>query len=118
MSQPLPGILAEIEDAAGHHAALDFARKYGAGRLYIPRGTYPSRLGSYWMMTVSPKVVATLQEAYPGETVYIPIIQIKPKATNRFIPHLTQIGLPVSEVARRLGISRSRVKRWDCPNNN
>ena len=45
-TKPLPGILADIETAAGRDAALDFAHRYGGARVYVPHGA-ACGLGSF-----------------------------------------------------------------------
>ena len=102
----LPGILADIEEAAGRQAALGFAHRYGGARLYVGRR-------SSWLDDLPPDAAAWLRHRAAGDFIEVPTLGRGKRNQNlrALIEPLLAAGLPVREVARRLRVSGRYVQQ-------
>ena len=101
--EPLPGVLAEIEEIAGREAALDLALALGGRAVHVPRpdAVHP---GHALKLAVGP-AAATIAGRFAGETLYVP------HARRHLVLHLTSTGQTTREIADRLGISPRAVQQ-------
>ena len=105
---PLPGILGEIAEVAGREAAIAVALACGGQEVYIPS---PGRAAVAWTHPLK-QILGTaawliiLDRVGHGAAVYVP------KARRACARHLAAQGLGTSEIASRLGITRSTARRY------
>lgn len=119
MTHPyLPGILAEIADAAGLGAALAIAEAKGGARAH-----FPAHAGDdHWLTRLvgreaADKICAHLRtyaHSSRGAGAYLDV-PLGPKnfyaRARRAAEDMTAQGVPREEVARRLGVSMRMVQR-------
>ena len=100
----LPGVLAEIEAVAGRDAALLLALAHGGEDIYIAaRGARARKLAATVGGAAAwEAIVARLG----GEIVHVPL------ARRVLVRHLSDEGLDTAQIARRLRITRSTVRRY------
>jgi len=111
----LPGVLHTIAEIAGLPAAVAIAEKYGGSRVHFPA----SAPNGHWLRELvgteaAEKLCAHFRATERGgELVDIPL---GPKgfyvSARKAGLKLLEGGLSQYEVARRLGVDRSTVRRW------
>ena len=110
----LPGVLAEIAEIAGLPAALAIAEKFGGSRLTIPKAVPAdhqlSRLVGH---EAAQKICAHFRAgSRGGDRFDIPLgpkgFYMRARATALA---LLAEGVPTYEIARRIGVDRSTVRR-------
>jgi|GEM_PF-1583275 len=108
----LPGVLAQVAQAAGLKAAVAFAKARGGGRAYIPA---PQALhGKHWLaMAVGLEAAQAIAKALGGGEVEVPL---GPFAGNRAqvwaaIERGLKDGLAAEQVARQVGVATRTVRR-------
>ena len=104
---PLPGVLAEIAEVAGHDAAVALSLAYGGDWLHVPGPAYlaahPEHRLIAWLGADAAALVATRMA---GGSVYVPIARC---ACAR---HLARQGVPVRTIADRLRTSTKTIRRY------
>lgn len=102
---PLPGILAEIAEAAGRGAAVEVALRFGGDPLHVP---HPAHIGPGHPLAelVSLETARAIARRCGAGTVEIPL------ARKAVAAHLAAIGLTTPEIARKLNISRRTARRY------
>ena len=117
MSEPLPGILAEIEAVAGRDAALMLSWRRWGRRVYIhdariadgrrrpgrpPGVTAPEP----WSALVGDVAAHKIVAHFGGDTLYVP------RAIFALVPWLRRHhGMSVADICRDLGVTRRTVLR-------
>ncbi|MGO8738604.1 helix-turn-helix domain-containing protein [Rhodoblastus sp.] len=107
----LPGILAEIAEAAGLPAALALAEKFGGSQVYIP-GKPPEWLIVLVGSEAAEKISAHFRVRQAGDRLLIPLgpNNFYAKARRR-AAEMTAQGASAREIALALGIHERSVKR-------
>ncbi len=105
---PLPGVLAEIEQAAGREAAINLALERGGSELYFPSARHlGARPDHPLVLTLGSKDAAlAVAGRLGGNLIYIPA------ARRACAAYLASGGLTIPEIAGRLGISRNAARRY------
>jgi len=108
---PLPGLLGDIEAAAGREAAMMLARARGGSRVHIPG---QAREG-HWLvnlvgMAAAEKICWLFRGAGNGGS-YVKIPRGHYIIANQEIPHLLAQGWSNDRIALHLGIDLSTVQR-------
>ena len=103
-NQPLPGVLAGIEEVAGREAALRLALALGGQSIHVPRPENITR--DHLLVLAAGAAAAAIAARFAGETIYVP------KARRFLVKQLTAQGHATREISVRLGISRSAVRRY------
>lgn len=108
----LPGVLAQVAQAAGLEAALQLAKARGGGRAYIPA---PTALHErHWLvLAVGSHAARAIAAQLGGGEVEVPL---GPYAGNRAavwaaIERGLKDGLSVEQAARQVGVSARTVRR-------
>jgi hypothetical protein len=108
----LPGVLAQVAQAAGLEASVRLAKARGGGRAYIPA---PEALHSrHWLvLAVGMEAALAITSALGGNEVEVPL---GPFAGNRAhiwaaIERGLNDGLSVEEAARQVGVTARTVRR-------
>lgn len=108
----LPGLLAQVAQAAGVKAAWQLAQARGGGRAYIP--TPQALHGKHWLtQAVGPDAARAIAQALGGGEVEVPL---GPFAGNRAqvwaaIERGLNAGLSVEQAARQVGVTARTVRR-------
>lgn len=118
MTDPLPGVLGEIEQAAGHGPALALAGSLGGTLIYIPvdqermwahlRRVF-HHLPTVWSDLAASnldRLAAELVRARGGESVYVP------QARPHLGCHLARHGHSAASIARIMGVSHRTALRY------
>ena len=104
----LPGVLADIERAAGRGAALRMALAFGGREIHVPKPNHLWRSpGHPLIMELGWEDAQTVSGALGGGAVYIPYAR---RAVAGYLRHALNWSL--GDVARHLGISRTAVRRY------
>ena len=103
---PLPGVLADIAEAAGREAALEIALRFGGNPLRIPHPADISPGHPLAELVGLEAARAIAERCGGGSAVEIPL------ARKAVVVHLTGKGLSATEIAVRLGISRYTARRY------
>ena len=108
MAEPaLPGILAEIEAIAGREAAISVALEFGGEELHIPSREWLVRHPEHRLMrSLAPDLALLVAARFCGASEYIP------RARRACACWMTAQGMGTMEIAARLGLSRSAVRRY------
>ena len=108
MNRPLPGILADIEAAAGRAAALEFAHVRGGARLYVAK-----KKPSDWMADLPPSAADALRVAFQGEYIRVPLLtsQHVPNTINAALRAEILVTENAHEIARKLRTTIRHVRR-------
>ena len=101
----LPGVLAEIAEIAGRDAALKLALAQGGNSIHVPQPEH-IQLGHPLCEAMGLTPARKVARQFAGESLYIPM------ARRALAKHLCGQGVPVAEVAGKLGISKSAVRRY------
>ena len=101
----LPGVLAEIAEIAGRDAALKLALAEGGKSIHVPQPGHLQPAHPLCRAT-GPGAAKKIARQFAGESLYIPM------ARRALAKHLCGQGVPVAEVAGKLGISKSAVRRY------
>jgi DNA-binding NarL/FixJ family response regulator len=108
----LPGVLAQVAQAAGVKAAVQLAQARGGGRAYIPA---PQALHEkHWLtQAVGLEAARAIAQALGGGEVEVPL---GPFAGNRAqvwaaIERGLNAGLSVEQAARQVGVTARTVRR-------
>lgn len=108
----LPGVLAQVAQAAGLEAAVRLAQARGGGRAYIPA---PEALHDrHWLvLAVGMEAALAIASALGGNEVEVPL---GPFAGNRAhvwaaIERGLNEGLSVEQAARQVGVTARTVRR-------
>lgn len=108
----LPGVLAQVAQAAGLEAAVRLAQARGGGRAYIPA---PEALhDQHWLvLAVGMEAALAIASALGGNEVEVPL---GPFAGNRAhvwaaIERGLNEGLSVEQAARQVGVTARTVRR-------
>lgn len=103
---PLPGVLAEMAEAAGREAACGVALAHGGKDGWrVPRRV-ESGAGRALAELVGTAAARALARRFGGEAVSVPL------ARRALVCHLAGAGLSTGEVAQRLRIARRTVRRY------
>ena len=103
----LPGVLADIERAAGRGAALQMALTFGGTEIHIPKVDHLHRRPGHPLITTLNLADAeAVAAAVGGGAVYIPFAR---RAVARY---LHMLNWSHGAIARHLGISRTAVRRY------
>ena len=106
---PLPGVLAHIEDVAGHAATLAVALAHGGQEIYIPTPAWLATHPGYYHPLaphLDAATFAALADRLGGTSVYIPL------AARACAIHLAERGQSVAQIAARLHISTITARRY------
>lgn len=108
----LPGVLAQVAQAAGLEAAVRLAQARGGGRAYIP--AHEALHARHWLvLAVGMEAALAITSALGGNEVEVPL---GPFAGNRAqvwaaIERGLNEGLSVEEAARQVGVTARTVRR-------
>jgi len=108
---PLPGILGDIEAAAGREAAIKLARARGGSRVHIPG----KALDGHWLtelvgMEAAIKICWLFRNAGQGGS-YVKISRGHHAIARQEIPVLLAKGWSNDRIALHLGVDLSTVQR-------
>ena len=107
----LPGVLAEIADAAGEDAAVLVAKVAGGRRVYIPRPA-GLRPGHWLVEAVGPDRARLIAGLLGGGEIDLPLGPGGSRAqTTRAIHRALDNGLSVTAIVRLTGVDDSTVWR-------
>lgn len=108
----LPGILAEIAEAAGPIAAVRLAQAKGGARVYIPR---EGRLADdHWLIqALGMDAARAIVARYGGDTLEIPHSPLTSSRSRiwRTIRDGLAQGLSEAEIARLAGVAGRTIRR-------
>ena len=103
----LPGVLAEVAEAAGHEAAIKIALEWGGRDIHIPRPGHLKGCPSHRLVVLlGSEVASAVSDRIGGGSIYIP------RARRACAVYLVATGLSVAQVTERLAISSSAVRRY------
>ncbi len=103
----LPGVLGEIEAAAGRDAALTVALKLGGQVMHVPAPDYLLAHPDHPLArTLGAETASKAAARLAGGQVYVP------RARRALVPHLAEAGHGSKEIARRLGCSARAVRNY------
>lgn len=104
---PLPGVLAEIAEVAGHEAAVKVALEWGGRDVHIPKpGHLKRRPTHHLVVLLGSRAASAVAVRVGGGSTYIP------RARRACAAHLVASGLSIAETASRLAISSSAARRY------
>ena len=104
---PLPGVLAEIADVAGHEAAIKMALEWGGREIHIPKPAHlKGRTTHRLVVLLGPEAASAVAARVGGGSTYIP------RARRACAAFLARDHSP-GEIARRLGTSRKVIRRYN-----
>ena len=101
--EPLPGILAEVEDIIGREKTIRLAIQLGGREMHIPR---PDRMDSSHPIAIEVGIrkARRIAKRYSGESVYVP------HARKAITLYLLQQGRTVQEISEVLSVSKKAVR--------
>ena len=102
---PLTGVLAGIEEIAGREAAVRLAETRGGQSIHVPRPEHLSD-GHLLASAVGLRLARAIAARYSGEVIYVPMDR------RAVVRHLAAMGLPTADIAARLRLSHSVVRRY------
>ena len=105
---PWPGVLSAAAEAAGEEAAFVLAVELGGRQIHMPSPDYLRGCPDHPLSRLlGPDAAAVVAQAIGhGGDVYLP------RARRACVCHLARAGVAVSEMAIRLGLSASAVRRY------
>ena len=103
----LPGVLGEIEAAAGREAALTVALKLGGQVMHVPAPDYLLERPDHPLArALGTETAAQVAARLSGGQVYVP------RARRALAVHLAGTGLAPPEIAATLGVAVQSARRY------
>ena len=102
----LPGVLAEMAEAAGRDAACGVALEHGGKDGWLVPRRVDCAGGRALMELVGAAAARALTRRFGGESVSVPL------ARRALVEHLAAAGLSTGGIAQRLRIARRTVRRY------
>ena len=103
---PLPGVLAEIAEAAGREAAIKIALEWGGREIHIPKPAYLRGRGTHRLVALlGSRTASAVAARVGGGSTYIP------RARRACAAFLATDHSP-AEIAGRLGVSPKVARRY------